>query len=165
MKCKGFLTTYDMYNPFFLQHVFSSFSIVLQKTIFDKKRLCGCVIPWYDSRHSGWLTLKNCQMYAKIVAQELFLNEFLFSWILKIIRVTLNFSFNEQFINLYCWMDFCNWVFFVMLIIFYFPNVSKGFKLRVMIYASGLLSDDGSINMLHLLWPGTFRHIAVTYPL
>lgn len=38
-----------------------------------------------------------------------------------------------------------------MLIIFYFPNVSKGFKFRVMIYVSGLLSDDGSINMLHLL--------------
>ena len=149
---------------------FCSLSSVHFPSLCEKERLRGCVIPWYDSRHlgswhSGWLTLKNCQMYAKIVAQELLLNEFLFSWILKIIRVTFNFSFNEQFINLYCWMDFCNWVFFVMLIIFYFPNVSKGFKFRVMIYVSGLLSDDGSINMLHLLWPGTFRHIAVTYPL
>ena len=54
------------------------------------------------------MVLKIVKMNANIDAQELILIDFFF-FRLKIILVTFNYSFNERFLHLYCWIDFCIW--------------------------------------------------------
>ena len=68
-----------------------------------------CAVAWFlgmavDIRDGS----KNCQNERKYWCPRVKLIDFFF-FRLKIILVTFNYSFNERFLNLYCWIDFCIW--------------------------------------------------------